>query len=944
MRPQIARSMRRHVARGFQLVRRSAVPLAASAVLSCASLDPNIGPDSALAGATATGSDEVDIGFSKFVLDNGLTLIVHEDHKAPIAAVNVWYHVGSKNEKPGRTGLAHLFEHLMFNGSENFDDDYFKALDRVGATDLNGTTDADRTNYFQNVPSSALDVVLWLESDRMGHLLGAVTKERLDEQRGVVQNEKRQREDQPYGRVFETLGMMAYPPGHPYSWTTIGSMEDLDAASLDDVHNWFKQYYGASNAIVVVAGDVDTEQVHAAVVRYFGDIPAGPPLSRDEVWIAPPDGAQRRLLEDRVPQPRIIKAWNIPEAGSPDGDYLNLASDVLGMGTNSRLHKRLVYDEQIATDISAFVWLREIGGLLVVWATASPGQDLAAVERSLDEEVQRFIDDGPTERELERVKSEYRAAFLRGSERIGGFGGKSDILARSEVFGGNPDAYKQSLNRTRDATPKQVRVAAQRWLRGGESIIEVQPFEQRQTTPSDVDRSKLPTPSGWPEPSFPELVRGTLSNGLPVVLAERHDVPLVQFDLHVDAGYAADSLATPGTAKLALDMLDQGTHSRGGLEISEQISLLGASLSVSSNLDQSSIRLDALKENMAESLEIFADVVLNPAFVLEEFERAQKQQIAEIAREKSTPQKIGMRVFPPLLYGREHAYGIPFSGTGSPESVSELTPDLLRAFHTRWFRPNNATLVVVGDTTLDELLPQLEALLGSWTPGEVPAKPVGVVEGRDENHVFLIDMPGSLQSTILAGHVAPPKANPNEVAIDAMNQVLGGSFSARLNMNLREDKHWSYGARSYFMDARGQRPFLAFAAVQTDKTREAMAEIYREIREIGSERPPAPDEMARVVDQQTLTLPGRWETIDSIAGSIAEIVRFGFSDDYWQRYPSAVHALELEQVSAIATEVIHPEGLTWVVVGDREKIEAGIRDLNLGEIQLLDADGIPVSD
>jgi zinc protease len=940
MRSQNSRSLRRHVARNLQLLLRATLPLAAIAALSCASLDSGFSSDA----GSAPSSDVVDIAFSKFVLDNGLTLIVHEDHKAPIAAVNVWYHVGSKNEEPGRTGLAHLFEHLMFNGSENFNDDYFKALDRVGATDLNGTTNADRTNYFQNVPSSALDVVLWLESDRMGHLLGAVSQERLDEQRGVVQNEKRQRQNQPYGRVFETLGSMAYPPGHPYSWPTIGSMEDLDAASLDDVHNWFKQYYGATNAIVVVAGDVETEKVHAAAQRYFGDIPAGPALTRDAVWIAQREGTQRRILEDRVPQARIVKAWNIPEAGSADGDYLNLASDVLGLGTNSRLYKRLVYDEQIATDISAFVWLREVGGLLVVWATASQGHDLADVERLLDEEVQRFVDDGPTARELERVKSEYRAAFIRGSERIGGFGGKSDILARSEVFGGSPDAYQQSLIRTRDATPKQIRVAAQRWLRGGESIIEVKPFEPRQTITSDVDRSKLPIPSGWPEPSFPELARATLSNGLPVVLAERHDVPLVQFDLHVDAGYASDALATPGTAKLALDMLDEGTHSRGGLEISEQLSLLGATLGVSSNLDQSSIRLNALRENMVASLEIFADVVLNPAFAPEEFERAQKQQIAEIAREQSAPRKIGMRVFPPLLYGSEHAYGIPFSGTGSSGSVAELTPDLLRAFHTLWFRPDNATLVVVGDTTLDELVPQLEALLGSWEPGEVPAKPVGVVAKRGESRVFLIDLPGSLQSTVLAGHIAPPKANPDEVAIDAMNQVLGGSFSARLNMNLREDKHWSYGARSYFMDARGQRPFLAYAAVQTDKTKESMAEIDREIREIGTLRPPSPDEMARVVDQQTLTLPGRWETIDSIAGSVAEIVRFGFADDYWQRYPGAVHALELEQVSAIATEVIHPNELTWVIVGDRAKNEAGIRELNFGEVQVLDADGTPVLD
>jgi len=916
--------------------------MAAVAWLSCASLERAIAPGTATTSESEL-TDVVDIPFTKFVLDNGLTLVVHEDHKAPIAAVNVWYHVGSKDEKPGRTGLAHLFEHLMFQGSENFDTDYFKALDRVGGTDLNGTTDADRTNYFQNVPSTALDVVLWLESDRMGHLLGAVTQERLDEQRGVVQNEKRQRENQPYGKVFETLSEMAYPPGHPYSWETIGSMKDLEAASLEDVHNWFKHYYGPNNAVVVVAGDVDTEAVHAAVVRYFGDIPAGPPLERQEEWIAARKGTQRRIIEDRVPQARIIKAWNIPEIGTADADYLNLASDVLGLGKSSRLYKRLVYDEQIATDIASFVWLREIGGLLVVWATASPGHDLAEVERALDEEVHRFVEDGPTVLELERAQSEFRATFLRGIERIGGFGGKSDTLASSEIYEGDPSAYQLTLSRTADATPDEVRDASRRWLNNGSSVIEVRPFESRGTTPSDVDRSKLPVPTEWPDPTFPELQRTTLSNGLPVILAERHDVPLVEVDLHVDAGYAADSLASPGTAKLTLDMLDEGTLSLGALEIDEQLSLLGATLEVTSNLDHSSVELNSLVENLAPSLDLFADVVLHPAFGGAEFERAKKQQLATIARDESTPMKIGMRVFPPLLYGKGHAYGIPFSGTGTTESVTALTPESLRAFHERWFRPNNATLVVVGDTTLAEMVPKLEALLGDWQPGDVPRKPLGTVERPKRMRVFLIDRPGSLQSTILVGHVAPPKANPDEMAIEAMNQVLGGSFSSRLNMKLREEKHWSYGVSTYVIDARGQRPFLVFAPVQTDKTKESMAEIYREIEEIRSTRPPTPDEMARVVDQQTLTLPGRWETIDSISESVEEIVRFGFSDDYWQRYPAAVHGLKLDQIRAAATNELHPDGLTWVVIGDRKRIEAGIQSLNFGEVELLDVEGNPVA-
>jgi zinc protease len=385
-------------------------------------------------------------------------------------------------------------------------------------------------------------------------------------------------------------------------------------------------------------------------------------------------------------------------------------------------------------------------------------------------------------------------------------------------------------------------------------------------------------------------------------------------------------------------MLDEGTERRTGLEISEELSRLGATLEVSSNLDLSSIQLTALTENLAASLDLYADVILNPAFAADTFERQQKQQLATIAREKSTPMKMALRVFPELLYGKGHAYGIPFTGSGVEVSVAGLTPQDLRQFHQTWFKPNHATLVVVGDTSLAELTPLLEAVFQEWSPGEVPDKQLAAVEHQEASAVYLIDRPGSLQSTIFAGHVAPPKANPREVAIEAMNEVLGGSFSARLNMNLREDKHWSYGARSFLMDARGQRPFVAYASVQTDKTSDAMAEIRRELESIRGDRPPSPEELAKVIDLQTLTLPGRWETGEAVAQSIAELVRFGFADDYWNGYPGRVRSLQLSDVAA-AVDVLEPDRLIWVVVGDRSEIEPGIRALGLGVVRVLDPDG-----
>ncbi len=530
----------------------------------------------ALGGAPATAAEagprlpEIpDIPFVRHVLPNGLTLVVHEDHKAPIVAVNVWYHVGSKNEQQGKTGFAHLFEHLMFNGSEHFDDDWFKVLERIGATDLNGTTNNDRTNYFQNVPVSALDTVLWMESDRMGHLLGAITQARLDEQRGVVQNEKRQRENQPYGLVDDVMTPSIYPRGHPYSWTVIGSMEDLNAASLDDVKAWFRTYYGAANAVLVVAGDVKPEDVKARVERYFGDIPPGPPVPRQEAWVAKRAGEQRQVLQDRVPQARVHLVWNTPAWGTADDDHLDLAARVIASGKTSRLYRRLVYDEQIATDVSASGGTAEIGSTFYVEATVKPGGDPAQVEKAIREELARFTAGGPTADELVRAKTARLAAFVRGVERIGGFGGKSDVLAESQVYGGSPDFYKVRLGRVRSAAAAEVRDAARRWLSDGVYVLTVVPFPDRQAAATGVDRAKRPEPAAVPVPAFPAFSRQKLSNGLTVLVAERHAVPDVQLDLLVDAGYASDQLGAPGEAKLAAAMLDEGTRTRSALAISD---------------------------------------------------------------------------------------------------------------------------------------------------------------------------------------------------------------------------------------------------------------------------------------------------------------------------------------------------------------------------------------
>jgi zinc protease len=895
----------------------------------------------------ASALSDIEIPYQKYVLPNGLTLVVHEDHKAPIVAVDVWYHVGSKDERPGRTGFAHLFEHLMFTNTENHHDEFFRPLIAVGGTKMNGNTWLDRTTYFENVPVNALDTALWLESDRMGHLLGAIDQKKLDEQRGVVQNEKRQGENRPYGKVDELIASSTYPAGHPYSWTTIGSMDDLNAASLDDVKNWFRTYYGAANAVLVIAGDVQPEDVRKRVEHYFGDIAPGPVLKRTDAWVARMSGEKRASLQDRVPQARIYKTWNIPGYNTRDFALLQLAGEVLSSGKNSRLYKRLVYTDQIATSVSAGVGPFEIGSQFQLVATVKPGGDAVAVEKALDEEVARFLDKGPTKEELERIKTSDYASFVRAVERIDGSGGKAAILGESMLYGGSPDFYKTSLNWLRDATVAEVHQAAKTWLSDGVFVLNVAPFPEYHADGAGADRSKLPT-VGSPAPlKLPPLQRATLSDGLKVVLAERHAVPVVQLSLIVDAGHAADSLAGPGmsnlagTSNLALAMISNGTKTRNALQISARSEELGAEITAGSTLDTSFISLNAITGELPASLELFSDVLLNPTFPDAELVRLKAQSVAAIQQQKSQPRGIASRLFPSLIYGQGHAYANPFSGIGTEATVKSMTVDELRAFYRRWVRPDNATLLIVGDTTLKQIEPLLEQRLAGWkAPAQaLPVKQLASVALPATPRIFLVNRTGAEQSLLFAVHVAPPRSDPDNIAFETVNTVLGGSFISRLNMNLRQDKHWSYGAGTSLIDAKGQRPFVISAMVQTDKTAESIQETLKELRGLVGAHQATETEIRAAKDTLVLTLPGSNETSREVASSYADILTFGLPDSYLNDYVDKVDALNTADLQSAAVKLIHPDALTWVVVGDVAAIEAGIRKLGLGEVKVLDADG-----
>ncbi|MGB2675706.1 MAG: pitrilysin family protein [Candidatus Acidiferrum sp.] len=899
----------------------------------------------AKAPAPASASPKIpipDIPYTKFVLDNGLTVLVHEDHKAPIVAVNTWYHVGSKNEKPGKTGFAHLFEHLMFSGSDNFNYTYINAMERIGATDLNGTTNGDRTNYFEDVPTSMLDYVLFAESDRMGHLLGVLDQKKLDLQRGVVQNEKRQGENQPYGVTRQLLTENTYPVGHPYSWTTIGSMKDLDAASLSDVQEWFKTYYGPNNVTIVIAGDITPEVARQKVEKYYGAIPPGPPISHQEVWVAKRTGTHRDWVQDRVPQARLYRVWNVPQASSPEEALLDLAAQVLGMGKTSRLYKRLVYKDQTATSATASDNNNEIAGQFYLTLTAKPGTDLKKVETVADEELQNFLKNGPSEAELQLAKTQIFGQYARIMERIGGFGGKSDILARCQTFTGNPDCYKEYLKRIQAATPATVRKAANDWLSDGDYILEVQPYPTNLKTTAPIDRSKVPAPGSAMSLNLPPMQKATLSNGLKIVLAERHTAPVVNFSLLLESGYAADPSDARGTCSFAQRMLEEGTPTRDSLKIGEELESLSAEFSAGADLDYASVDLNALKVNMDKALEIYADLILHPAFPQKEFARLQKDRLAAIQREKVAPTSMALRVVPTLLYGKGHPYDGAFVGTGTESSVSKMTREDLAKFHDTWYKPNNATLLIVGDTTLAEITPKLEKLFGSWKPGKVPEKAIPQVPEPEKDVVYLIDRPGSGQSLIVPAQLAPPYNDPDEVPLDMVNDIFGGNFSSRINMNLREDKHWSYGVRSRLLPARGERPYYSISPVQTDKTKEALAELVAEYKNIVDGKPISEAELKDEQSDATLSLPGTFETVQQLSGAYSTILQYNLPEDYYNTYTQKVLAVTPEYANEIAKKYILPSHLVWVVVGDMSKVEAGIRELNIGEVHKIDADGNPV--
>ncbi len=880
----------------------------------------------------------IDIPFKKFVLDNGLTLIVHEDPKLPIASFNIWYHVGSKNEKPGKTGFAHLFEHIMFTSTEHWSN-FDEVMQTVGGGNNNGTTNNDRTNYFETFTSSGLDRVLWVEADRMGFLLKGLDSVKVDVQRGVVQNEKRQGENQPYAVAEELTVKATYPVGHPYSWSVIGSMDDLNAASIKDVKDWFKEYYGPNNAIVSIAGNVKAEEVFEKVKKYFGDIPASPPIAKFTKRIAKMQGVSFQQAQDRVPQARLQKTWNVPEWGTPEIAYLNLLGAVLTNGKSSRLYKRLVLDEDLASDVEFYAADNEIGGQFYIIADAKPGVDLKKINTVINEELKKVFTTGVTVAEVERAKTNFFVQLLSGLESLGGFGGKSDLLAMSQTYGGAPDAYKKSLNYIKAATPTDLKNTAVNWLNDGEYVLEILPYGDFTNTDSKLDRTVMPPVGEVAAAKFPEIKNFTLSNGLKVYLTERHELPLVNVLTSFNGGYSADKNTNAGLAKLTGAMLTEGTTTKTAVQISDMLADLGSNINSGTSLDNSTLSMSTLKPNFDASLNLYADILRNPSFPQKDFERVKGEQLLAINQEKANPSRLALQILPTLLYPKDHVYHTSFTGTGNKSSVGKINKTDLVAFHKTWFVPNNGFMVVVGDITEAELKAKLEKSLAGWKQGKVPEIILGEAPIAKSSSVYIIDKPGAGQSQIFAAEISGSAMDKDDDAFSLMNTMLGGSFLSRLNMNLREDKHWSYGAGSNLRASKGPGLFFAGGGFQTDKTKESIQEIKKELSQIIADKPINKTEFEKEQSASILSLPGDWQTNAGVLGFLNNTILYNRGLDYPGKYATILKSFTLADINNAATKYIKPQNITWLIIGDREKIEAGIRSLNLGPVKILDNEG-----
>ncbi|HET8922314.1 MAG TPA: pitrilysin family protein [Candidatus Acidoferrum sp.] len=897
--------------------------------------------------------------FEKYKLDNGLEVILSEDHRLPMVAVNLWYHVGPANELPGRTGFAHLFEHMMFEGSKHvLGNSHFHFLEAAGASDINGTTDFDRTNYFETLPANQLELALWLESDRMGYLPDQLDQANLSNQQDVVRNERRQSvENAPYGIVDEALFHQLFPKDHPYYGDVIGSHADIQLAKLEDVRNFFKLYYAPNNASLAIVGDFNPEKARELVEKYFGPLKRGEEVPKIKAHTPAIAAERRAIVQDNVQLPRVYMGWLTSPIFKPGDAEADLAATVLGGGKSSRLYKKLVYEKQIALDVSVNQQSLLLGSIFEVQATAKPGVKPEEVEKAIDDELAAFSKTGPTMEELARARNVLESRIIERLETLGGFGGVADRLNSYNHFLGTPDFLAADIGRYENASVEAVQAFTQGQLGKNQRVV-VYGVPGKQDLGAEVPTPKAERkgaakgggeavnadaewrkeqpkagPAGALHLPVPEQFK--LANGLTVLYSERPGLPVVAASLVIKAGSGENPADRPGLASMTARMLQQGTKSRSALHIADRAADLGATLGTRSSTDSSLISTQSLSRSFPEALELLADVALHPTFPQAEIERVRSERLAALVQEKDESFAVALRVAATALFGAHHTYGFPDSGTA--DSIKAISRDDLARFWEQNYFPNDAALIVTGNIKLSALKPLVEKYFGEWKPG----KPTAAANGSPETtsaRLILVDKPAAPQSTLVCFSLGLARATPDYVPVEVMNTDLGGLFSSRINMNLREQHGYTYGAGSFFNYHRSPGFFAAYSEVRTDVTAPATAEIFNELRRM-RDTVMTPAELALSKDSIARSLPGRFERGTDASATFAELFTYDLPLDYFAKFPDWVNAVTAEQAQAMAQKHILPEKIIVVAVGDRAKIEGDMKKLNLGKLEIRDTDG-----
>ena len=876
----------------------------------------------------------ISIESEKTTLPNGLDVILSQDRSLPVVAVNVWYHVGSKNEEPGKTGFAHLFEHVMFEGSKHHDRSYFDPLQKVGAN-LNGSTTPDRTNYWENVPSNYLELALWLESDRMGHLLEVLTDRKLDIQRDVVKNERRQNyENRPYGMASMLLQPALFPAPHPYNWTTIGSPEDLDNASLDDVKSFFKRFYTPNNASLAVVGDFDPGDVLALVERYFGDIPGGVEIDRTGRMDTTLTGTVNLETHDRVQLPRLNIVWPTVPGFSETQPVLDLLAAILGDGRSSRLYRSLVYERRSARDVRVYHHAQEIAGEFMVQATANPSHTLAELEDEILRQIAAISDGDVHERELERAKNRVQASHVFQLERFGGFGGRADQLNYYNTMAGDPGEINRDLDKYMAVTTSDVRAAAG-MLGDAKVRLSIHPQAERTASPQSIDRSRTPAPA--PQPSFtapiPNRIR--LDNGLTVLHVEKRGLPTVAFGLVARSGAASDPEDRAGLAHLTTSMLQEGTSTRSSSQISDDIEFIGSHLRAEASREHILLISDGMASTWRDALEILGDIALNPSFPEDELERVRSNMLTDLRRISDNPSTISARATRGVMFGHGTPYGHPLAGT--EQSIAAASRSDLTSFYQDHFGPESSTFIIVGDLSTDEALAAANETFGNWTPSpaqETALEPQTEPHPRAATTIYLADKPGAAQSVVRAGHLTVPRHDPGYLALNVLNYIFGGQFGARLNMNLRQDKGYSYGYMSSIDWNLGPSMLISGGGVQTAVTKETVIETLKEFNDITGDRPVTSDEFNDAIAGILRSMPSQFETQYQIISQLTRLVAFDLPDDYFVEFPRTLNRLELDEIRSAAVNHIDTRNLNIVIVGDASVISPGLEELGLSVVEI----------